>query len=238
MKTEILYEDNSIMVVYKPAGLATQTARIGEEDAESEVRNYLAGTGGKNTYVGVVHRLDQPVEGILVFAKTRRAAATLSADLGTETAGKEYIAAVYIDDKDALKDKERTLTDYIYKDKNGRAIIAKTEAEIKNNNAKKAVLTYSVIGEGNENGIAFLRVALHTGRFHQIRAQLSNAGLPILGDLKYGNDASIKLSEGLNIRTVALCADRLSFTHPDMGKSMNFSVNARNPIFGEIYGKA
>ena len=94
MRCEILYEDETIIVIRKPAGLATQSAKVGEADVVSELKKYLAENGAKNPYIGVVHRLDQPVEGLLVFAKTKDAAAGLTKQLSAGTLNKHYYALV------------------------------------------------------------------------------------------------------------------------------------------------
>lgn len=233
MKTKIIYEDKHILVVYKPAGIAVQSARSMEMDVVSELKNYL-----KTSYVGLVHRLDQPVEGVLVFAKTSPAAAALSKQNAEGTMEKEYLAAVLAAGEMQAK---ASLTDYLLRDgktNTSRAV----EASVKN--AKKAVLSYEVQkiilleeiktksrlqnSPGTEilsesGKIALLKIRLETGRHHQIRVQLANANLPLLGDLKYGSEESKKLSSLLGIKDVALCAHRLIFKHPKTGKIMEFA---------------
>ena len=227
MQTKILYEDKDILVVHKPAGLAVQTAHIRQQDVESELKNYLAG-GGKAPYLGVIHRLDQPVEGLLVFAKNGKAAAALSKELQDKIFCKEYLAAVCGNPAQ----EEEELVNYLLKEK-GRAVVLNADESIPNKEAKRAVLRYrveerSVTAAGE---ISLLRIWLETGRFHQIRAQLSHAGIPILGDSKYENGASGKIAEALGIRHTALCACRLMFSHPMSGKEMEYTVNPENPAF-------
>jgi len=123
-------------------------------------------------------------------------------------------------------DAEVILTDYLIKD--NKTNLAKVVSQ-GTPNAKKAVLSYLVLNQKEER--VFVQVSLKTGRFHQIRVQMANAGLPLLGDLKYGTQASIEKSKQLNVRTVALCAAKLSFLHPVTGKEMDFSVEPQNLIF-------
>lgn len=246
MKTKIIYEDKHILVVYKPAGIAVQVAKSMEMDVVSELKNYL-----KSSYVGLVHRLDQPVEGILVFAKTSPAAAALSRQTTDGTMEKEYLAAVLASKK--IQEKA-VLTDYLLKD--GKTNTSKVvDASIKS--AKKAVLSYEVqqiislkeiieksglqnsteaeiLSEAETKKIALLRIKLETGRHHQIRVQLANANLPLMGDLKYGSEESKKLSSLLKIKDVALCAHKLIFKHPKTGKALEFSVSPEKEILQNL----
>lgn len=232
MKTKIIYEDKHILVVYKPAGIAVQAAKSMEMDVVSELKNYL-----KSSYVGLVHRLDQPVEGILVFAKTSSAAAALSKQTAAGTMEKEYLAAVLAAEE--IQEKA-VLTDYLLKD--GKTNTSKVvEASVKN--AKKAVLSYEVkkivpleeiLSEPETKRIALLRIQLKTGRHHQIRVQLANANLPLLGDLKYGSEESKYMSALLKVGNVALCAHKLIFKHPKTGKTMEFSVSPEKEILQNL----
>lgn len=216
MKTKIIYEDKHILVVYKPAGIAVQSAKPMEMDVVFELKNYL-----KGAYVGLVHRLDQPVEGILVFAKTPSAAAALSRQTKDGTMEKEYLAAVLAAEGMEERAEKVVLTDYLLKD--GKTNTSRVvEASVKN--AKKAVLSYEVQKSSTEK-IALLKIRLETGRHHQIRVQLANVNLPLLGDLKYGSEESRSLSDRLGIKEVALCACRLVFKHPKTGKNMEFCIS-------------
>ncbi len=196
MKHErILYEDNDIFVCHKPAGIATQTARVGQADMVSEITNYLKASGSDlktPLYVGVVHRLDQPVEGILVFAKNKAAAADLSRQAAGDGMKKEYLPEV--------------------------------------KGAKEAKLSYEVLSAG-PSGTALVKVRLYTGRHHQIRVQMTNAGMPLLGDHKYAGEAALKISAGLGVREIALCAYRLAFVHPKTGKNMQFEIKPEGAAF-------
>lgn len=215
MKEEdILFEDNSILVVNKPAGLAVQTAKIGEKDLLGEARNYLK-VKGEAPDVFPIHRLDQPVSGIVLLAKTPEAAATLSKDMQADAFSKDYKARVYIKGK---IERSGELRDFLLKQKDNTSKVVSKETK----GAKEAILTFEVTAAEEDN--ASLTVRLKTGRHHQIRVQLSNAGMPILGDLKYGNEESLAVSKRLNIKTVALTAYKLKFKHPDSGKPMEFSI--------------
>lgn len=248
MQTQIVYEDEAVLVIRKPAGLATESAGIGQKDVVSELKNYVAKKNpGKMPYLGVVHRLDQPVEGLLVFAKTKKAAENLTAQLGKGTLKKEYLAMVC----GKVPENTGRLVDYLAKEK-GMAVVkdaadAQSEkdadAQVKKDadvhaekaaapQAKKAVLTYTKKAETEK--FTLLAVQIETGRFHQIRAQLSHAGFPILGDEKYGSEESKELSREKKIRFTALCAASLSFRHPVTGKIMAFTQAPQNPAFAEF----
>lgn len=214
MKTEILYEDDTILVIKKPAGLATQTSKIGEPDVVSELKKYLAESGKKNPYIGVVHRLDQPVEGLLVFAKSKEAAAGLTGQLSAGTLNKRYYALVC--GKPSAQ--EGALVDYLIKDGNLAKVVPESVPD-----AKKAVLQYKVVKTMPE-GLALLDIHIDTGRFHQIRVQMSHAGMPLLGDTKYGSEASISFSREVGVRQVALYAYELEFKHPITKKAMHYEL--------------
>ncbi len=224
MQTQIVYEDEAVLVIRKPAGLATESAGIGQKDVVSELKNYVAKKNpGKMPYLGIVHRLDQPVEGLLVFAKTKKAAENLTVQLGKGTLKKEYLAVVC----GKVPENTGRLVDYLAKEK-GMAVV-KDAADAQ---AKKAVLTYTKKAETEE--LTLLAVQIETGRFHQIRAQLSHVGFPILGDEKYGSEESKELSREKKIRFTALCAVSLSFRHPVTGKTMAFTQAPQNPAFADF----
>lgn len=240
MQTQIVYEDEAVLVIRKPAGLATESAGIGQKDVVSELKNYVAKKNpGKKPYLGIVHRLDQPVEGLLVFAKTKKAAEDLTTQLGKGTLKKEYLAVVC----GKVPENTGRLVDYLAKEK-GMAVVknaadAKTEKDVDvqagkaaDPQAKKAVLTYTKKAETEK--FTLLAVQIETGRFHQIRAQLSHAGFPILGDEKYGSEESKELSQEKKIRFTALCAASLSFRHPVTGKTMAFTQTPQNPAFADF----
>ncbi len=251
MKTKIIYEDEQILVCYKPAGLATQTKRVGQQDMVSELKNYLAEKqrtiNGRPAskqvaapYLGIVHRLDQPVEGLLVFAKDSKAAASLTAGLSEGTLNKQYYAVVC--GKPAEMSGE--LVDYLWKDEaSGSSVVV----DVSDNRMdpgtksapKKAVLQYRVIGEvPMPESMTLLDIHIDTGRFHQIRAQLSHAGLAILGDSRYGSQQSRELSQRLGVRNVALCAYSIVLRHPATGQRMEFQEEPQGGIFSRFIKKS
>ncbi|MGN0484909.1 MAG: RluA family pseudouridine synthase [Lachnospiraceae bacterium] len=213
---EILYEDAQIIVCIKPAGVATQTKRVGKQDMESLLKNYRA-KKGEPPYIGIVHRLDQPVEGVMVFAKTKEAAADLSSQIAKRKADKYYMAICDNSDGSFLPGMHGRLENYLCKDVKenvSRVVEPYTEG------AKEAALQYWVenICHDGEIGLALLKVRLETGRHHQIRVQMAHCGHPLLGDQKYG-DAKADRRE-----TVALCSCGLRFKHPTTKKPMEFKI--------------
>lgn len=224
MKAAIIYEDKEILVIHKPAGIATQTARLGQADIESELKNYLH-QSGQNTYLGMVHRLDQPVEGLLVFAKTPAAAKVLSAQLQSGTLKKYYQALVpdcFEGCRETAK-KPHHLVDYLWKDSktNLSQVVEKGRA-----GAKKAELCWHLaeVYQFREIPFALVDIELYTGRHHQIRVQMSHAGMPLLGDSKYGTKESADLSAKLGVHQTALLANRLVFLHPSDKRQMSFEL--------------
>ena len=213
----ILYSDKDILVVEKPAGVAVQTAKLTEKDMVSEIKNHLSIINKKpDPYLGIIHRLDQPVRGILVFALNEKAASRLSKQISTGSFNKFYHA--YVTGYMEKSDEWMTLTDYLIKDKDNKAGIV----NINDKNAKKAELKYRILKAEREKNVSLLDIELITGRFHQIRVQLSHIGHPILNDVKYGADKNLALN---NERAIALCAYRLSFKHPETGREMEFSIS-------------
>jgi 23S rRNA pseudouridine1911/1915/1917 synthase len=234
-EVEILFEDDEILVCHKPAGIATQTKRLGQQDMESLLKNYRA-QKGEPPYIGVVHRLDQPVEGVMVFAKTPRAAADLSRQVRQRDFGKHYLAVA---PEPKGEKREGVLVDYLAADKknNVTKIVDKGTA-----GAKMAKLEYKIVaqtsveqcgdriaGQGtvpdgnSEQALALYDILLHTGRHHQIRVQFAHMGCPLFGDTKYGNPAGNP--------TLALCSTRVDFVHPVSGKRMDFSIKPKNELF-------
>lgn len=219
MKSEeldVLFEDNEIIVCFKPAGIAVESADIRSVDMVSLIKSYLSKNA--DPYLGIIHRLDQPVSGILVFAKTPAAAAKLSHQVQTDDMSKFYSATVQGDARKINgnlpsvsfnSDDSITITDYLIKDSRLNKALTVPSG---NKSAKEARLILRVLSYNEVDDTSVLRIKLLTGRFHQIRAQLSNLGYPILGDVKYGAVADN------TFRGIALCADELSFIHPSTGK--------------------
>lgn len=199
----ILYEDQHIIVCRKEAGIAVQTAKMSQMDMESALKNYLAvKDSGKMPYLAVIHRLDQPVRGVLVFAKTPFAAKELSRQVTDHTIGKYYLAEV----EGTIPAEAGTLEDYLLKD--GRTNTSKI-VDSKISGAKKATLHYKKRDEHT------IEIELVTGRHHQIRVQCAHAGMPLKGDGKYNPNAQ-------RGQQLGLCAYHLVFKHPKTGKIMEF----------------
>lgn len=224
MQTQIIYEDNDIIVCNKPAGVAVQTAGIASQDMVSELKNYLAGNGNKKPYVGVVHRLDQPVSGVLVFAKNQKTAASLSAQVQNGTMEKIYQTLVYGTFSEDVK--AGVLEHLLYKDNKYNISRLVTKESREAGLAKKAKLSYKVLEEYTEEAGSYskVEVKLYTGRHHQIRVQMAGSGHPILGDTKYGNNDVEALNKKMATKGLKLCACRLAFKHPKTGKIMHFEV--------------
>ena len=214
---EIIFEDRDILICRKPAGVATQTKRLGQQDMESLLKNYRV-KKGEPPYIGIVHRLDQPVEGLMVFAKNQQAAAHLSKQVQDRVIGKYYYAIL----KNTPAQREGVLEDYLLTDKktNFTQVV-----ESKMEGAKKAKLEYKVL-ESKENK-TLVDIKLHTGRQHQIRVQMANAGCPLVGDSKYG--------EAGDKEQLALCSYKLEFEHPSKKSPMRFEIQPLGKVFVEFF---
>lgn len=210
---EILFEDKNILVCYKPAGISTQTKSVGQADMVSEISNYLAKKGEKPE-VYVIHRLDQPVEGVMIFAKDKESAAKLSKQVAEHSFGKRYFCIVQ---SDSLP-KEGILEDYLVKD--SRTNMSKVSFK-NDRNAKHAKLSYKTIDKWD--GKRLLEIELYTGRHHQIRVQLSSRQAPILGDVKYGGTRTKQ--------SICLCSHYLSFEHPKTNEKMEFDITPKGSDF-------
>lgn len=216
-KPNIVYEDKHILVAEKEAGMAVQSASIGQPDMESRIKIWLSKTDSKRVpYLGIIHRLDQPVEGLVVFARNKKAAASLSRQLTENRMKKWYLAVV---EKELTPKTEETLEDFLKKDRQQAVVTDSLDPQ-----AKKAVLTYRV--EASENGKSLLLICLKTGRFHQIRCQLAHQGMPIAGDVRYGGTKTVQH------KNIALCAVRLGFLHPETGEQMEFCRIPSGEAFG------
>ena len=233
---EIIFEDRDILVCRKPAGVATQTKRLGQQDMESLLKNYRA-KKGEPPYIRIVHRLDQPVEGVMVFAKNQQAAANLSKQVQDRVIGKYYYALVefFPDDTES-----GVLEDYLVTDKkkNFTTVVDygvwKDSLENLPKEAKYAKLEYQYLRGHNLNGLdkkytceILLDIKLHTGRQHQIRVQLAGCGRPIIGDSKYG--------DGDDGEQLALCSYKLEFEHPTKKTPMKFEIQPIGNVFKRFF---
>lgn len=211
MDLVIVYEDNDIIVVNKPAGVPVQSSSLRTRDLVSMLKNYRKekeNLGGE-PYVGVVHRLDQPVGGLLVFGKNQKAAGSLSAQVRDGRMKKVYHALV----SEKPRDEEGMLMDYLLKD--GRTNTSKVVKEdIKG--AKKSQLSYKLLG--SEGDYYLMEIQLYTGRHHQIRVQMAHGGMPLMGDRKYNPRGE---HQG---NVLGLTAWELCFFHPTTGKQMKFTL--------------
>ena len=208
-KLKVIYEDNHIIVVEKIPNVPSQSDKTGDIDMLTMVKQYIKEKYNKpgNVYLGLVHRLDRPVGGIMIFAKTSKAASRLSDQVREKVFKKKYLAVV--DGK--IENKSGTLEDYLYKDE--RNNISKLVNKDKKN-AKLAKLDYDVIKYDEVKKLSLVKVNLHTGRHHQIRVQLSNFGHSIFGDQKYGTRGQGK--------QIALWAYELTINHPITKEEMTF----------------
>lgn len=209
MNIKVIYEDNHIIVVEKKPNIPSQSDKTEDPDMLTIIKQYIKGKYRKpgNVYLGLIHRLDRPVGGVMIFAKTSKAAARLSEQVREKIFQKRYLAVV-----DGKLDKEAgILENYLYKD--ARNNISKVVSKEKKN-SKLAKLDYKVLKYNEIKNLSLLEINLHTGRHHQIRVQLSNFGHSIFGDQKYG-------TRGTN-KQIALWAYKLSIIHPITKEKMIF----------------
>lgn len=201
-KLNILYEDNHIIVVVKPYNVLSQGDATGDRSIMDDIKDYIKVKYHKpgNVYLGLVHRLDRPVGGIMVFARSSKAASRLSKAFNEHSIIKKYMAIVH----GKVSEKEE-LVDYIEKDKNGNSFISK--------NGKKAILDYELLQYNKENDCSLVSIALKTGRHHQIRVQFASRNHPLYGDQRYGKSSKKQL---------ALFAYYLSFNHPVTKEKLEF----------------
>lgn len=237
----IIFEDNDICVCHKPAGVLTQADRGFSQDMVSALMAYERKKGNQKPFIAPVNRLDRPVEGLVLYAKNSRAAAALTGQLMQHGVDKYYYAVVdgaAGEEKKAAEQggaegsdieagtqnrKMTVLEDYLLKDSRtntSQVVPCGTPG------AKKAVLEYELLKSSDGKGL--LRIRLRTGRHHQIRVQLSHAGMPIVGDAKYGSGAANMQKEGsVQARSggwPALCSYRLEFEHPATGMHLCYEV--------------
>ena len=196
----IIFIDNHLIAVTKPAGLLTQPDRNTDESLINQTRQWIKEKYNKpnNIFLGLVHRLDRNVSGVVLFARTSKAASRLSKQFREGTPKKHYRAIVL----GKLKEEHTTLVHYLRKEKSRRTTVFPRETPT----AKRSELSYEVINSLENKSL--LEVSLSTGRFHQIRAQMAFIGHPIIGDVKYG------APEPLPNQEIALYAHKLVFSHP------------------------
>lgn len=202
-KLEILYEDNHVIVVFKPSNILSQADITNDKDLLTMVKEYIKDKYQKpgNVYVGLVHRLDRPVQGVMVFAKTSKAASRLSKQIQNHEFSKRYLAII----NGIIPKKEGEFSDYLLKLDNGNTILSDSK------HGKESILKYKVINE--KNNCSLVEIELITGRHHQIRVQFSSRGYPLVGDNRYSKS---------NIKQICLCSYYLSFFHPITKEKLEF----------------
>ena len=213
-KIPVLYLDNHLLVVVKPANLPSQADSSGDDDLLSILKKYIGEKYNKPgaVYLGLVHRLDRPVGGVMVFARTSKAAARLSESFRTHEQDRHYLAVV-----EGEIPEETSLTDYLLKDgRTGMVRAVKKDTP----GAKQARLTTRPIA--CREGLTLTSVQLFTGRSHQIRVQHAHAGHPLWGDMRYGH--------GVPGKQICLWAYRLTLDHPTRHEALSFTV--RPPMKG------
>lgn len=198
-KPTILYEDNHVIVAVKPPNLLTQGDDTGDANLLDQIKEYVKETYGKpgEAYIGLVHRMDRPVGGLLVFARTSKAAARLSEQVRVHELNRQYVCIVEGEAPDQF-----TYVDYLMKDmEKNRVTVLPSYLKLQ---GKEAILHGCAIAR--RDGLSLVAIQLETGRAHQIRVQMAHAGYPLWGDNRYGN--------GKRGQQIALWGFRLSFAHP------------------------
>lgn len=238
----ILYEDNDIIVVEKPYGISSQTERGSSQDMVSLLLNYFHQTDLKNTnkkppkvpYVGVVHRLDKNVGGVMVYGKNKSSASKLSGQISDRNTTKKYYAIIHNGDRLPA---EGTMTDILIRDGKTNTSRVADENEKNQPEAKKAELKYKLVRQvemecKSEKGVEKKKlyladITLITGRHHQIRVQFSHRGCPLAGDRKYGAEEN----RDINFKNIGLYCYSMTFKHPVTGKKMTFEKKPDNAMF-------
>ena len=202
----ILYEDNHVIVVEKKPNVLVQADDTNDLDLLTIIKNYIKEKYNKpgNVYLGLVHRLDRPVGGVMVFAKTSKAASRLSNDVRERNIKKSYLAVV----NGKTNEKER-LVNKISKDNKTN------NSYIDEKNGKESILEYERVYYDEKEDLSLLKINLETGRHHQIRLQMSNINHPLYGDQRYGKQDN---------KQIALYAYKLEFIHPVTKEEMSFKL--------------
>ena len=223
MGLNILFEDDHVLVVKKDAGIPVQAGKMRIMDLQGLIKNelYRRNRKGGEPYLGLIHRLDQPVEGVMVFAKTPFAAGALSEQVTDGRMKKHYLALLC--GKPA--EDSGKLVDYLVKDgrTNTSSVVKSQEKD-----AKRAELNYQVLKRYEDTTL--VEVELITGRHHQIRVQMANAGWPLYGDTKYNP----QFQDVMEHVQTALCAYKLSFVHPKTKKVMEFCIEPDNSMLKQV----
>jgi len=228
MNVKVLYEDNHIIAVVKPAGVLTQGDKSGETSLMDDVKKYLKDKYKKpgNVFLGLAHRLDKPVSGIVLFGKTSKGAARLSEQFRNRAIQKIYhgiVAGKLKESRGVIKEKVNKISFFAegFAKKSDEELLAEIKKATK---TRTAELSWEVVRSGER--FSLLKIMPKTGRFHQIRIQLENLGHPILGDTKYGfnTHAPTRESEWRDKRSIALCATGISFKTATGEKTVNLEI--------------
>ena len=219
---DILYEDNHIIVCYKPKGILSQADGSNKDDMLTIIKKYIKEKYNKpgDVYLGLVHRLDINTSGVMVFAKTSKAASRLSEQIKNNEFKKEYLALV----EGNLTNKNYVeLISYIRKDE-------KLKKSFIDSSGQKSILEYKVISNSqiNNQNVTLINIKLHTGRFHQIRCQMASIKHPLYGDKKYGSKNIIAALE------FPLYAYKLSIVHPTLKNEMTFEKIENNYLLNGL----
>ena len=206
-KLEVLYEDNHLIVVVKPANIPSQQDSSNDLDLLTMVKEYVKDKYHKpgNVYIGLVHRLDRPVSGIMVFARTSKAASRLSDQIRKKEFSKKYLAVV----NGIIEKDEDKFVDYLKRENNGNTVVTDSS------DGKESILNYNVLEKNYDKNETLVEIELETGRHHQIRVQFASRNHPLCGDQRYGK---------MNKTQIALCAYHLEFIHPTTKEKMSFSI--------------
>lgn len=217
-KLKVLYEDNHIIVVFKEANILSQSDNTNDIDMLTMVKQYIKIKYQKpgNVYLGLVHRLDRPVSGLMVFARTSKAASRLSEQVRTRQIKKSYIAVIH----GILEKDSDTFVDYLYRSDNGNTIVTVKQ------NGKESILNYKVLRRNYEKKETLVSINLKTGRHHQIRVQFASRGYHLCGDQRYGRQDKTQ---------IALCAYKLEFIHPVSKEPMCFEIGKPNGIYWDDF---
>ena len=215
----IIYEDNHLLVVEKPINIPVQEDSSGDLDFLTMLKDFIKKRDNKpgNVYLGLVHRLDRPVGGVMVFAKTSKCASRLSEQVRTRTLKKTYYAVV-----NGKLDKEGTFKDYLLKD-------TKTNIVKVDKNCKEAILDYKLLDY--KDNLSLVEINLKTGRSHQIRVQFSSRNHPLYGDNKYNKEAKVG-------EQIALFAKELELIHPTSKEVLKFNLELKNKYPWNIFKKS
>ena len=215
-KLNVLYEDNHIIVVEKPINVLSQGDNTGDVSLLDMVKEYVKDKYNKpgNVYIGLIHRLDRPVGGIMVFARTSKAAARLSKQVSEHSFSKKYYAVVF----GKMEKENDKFIDNLKRLDNGNTIVSK--------DGKKSVLSYKVLEYNKSVNASLVDISLETGRHHQIRVQFASRGHFLLGDQRYGKQDKTQ---------IALYSYELEFVHPVSKEVMKFTLKPQKTCHWALF---